>query len=76
MPDYYLHLYDTSGRRVSRGSLRIAAADDFEAVTKTAVHGPSDVYRAVLIDGTRIVSEWPSQQSVDTGRKRPPRAAD
>jgi hypothetical protein len=61
MPNYYLHLYDTSGRRVSRGSLRISAADDLEALAKTAACDPSNVYRAVLIDGRRIVAEWPGQ---------------
>ena len=45
MPDYYFHLYDTSGRRITRGSICIFAEDDFEAVAKTAAHDPSEVYR-------------------------------
>ena len=61
MPDYYLHLYDTSGRRITRGSICIFAEDDFEAVTKTAAHDPSEVYRAVLTNGRRIVAEWPKK---------------
>jgi len=65
MPDYYLHLYDTSGRRIPRGSLRISAVDDLDALAKTTAHGPSDVYRAVLIHGARIVAEWPRQKSPD-----------
>ena len=61
MSDYYLHLYDTSGRRITRGSIRITAEDDFEAITKTAVHDPSEVYRAVLTNGRQIVAEWPKK---------------
>jgi hypothetical protein len=62
MRDYYLHLYDTSGRQITHGALRISAGNDFEAVAKTARHSPSDVYRAFLIDGLRIVAEWPGQK--------------
>jgi len=58
MPKYQVYLYDTSGRRITRSSLRISAIDDLEAVTRTAEHGPLDVYRAILRDGNRIVAEW------------------
>jgi hypothetical protein len=62
MHDYHLHLYDTSGRRVTRDRLRISAVDDLDAIAKTAVHSPSDVYRAVLIDGRRVVAKWPTDE--------------
>ncbi len=59
-----------SGRRITRGSLRISAVDDLEAVSKTAEHGPSDVYRAILRDGNRIVAEWPGRKFSALGRAR------
>jgi hypothetical protein len=65
MPNYHLHLYDTSGRRVTRGSLRISAPDDLEAIARTAMHHPSDVYRAILLDGRRVVAEWLIKKSAD-----------
>jgi hypothetical protein len=64
MPDYHLSLYDTSGRRINRGN-RISAADDLEAVAKTAEHRPSAVYRAILREGSRIVAEWPEPRLAD-----------
>jgi len=63
MRDYHLNLYDTSGRRITPGSLRISAVDDLDALTKAAAHCPSGVYRAVLIEGRRVVAKWPSDRS-------------
>jgi hypothetical protein len=59
MPAYRLFLYDTSGRLLSRG-LFIPAINDAEAIAKAEKRGSSDVYRAVLRDGDRVVAEWPS----------------
>jgi hypothetical protein len=62
MPEYRLHLYDTSGHQLSR-SLPLHADDDTVAVVKAEGRGARDVYRAVLRDGDRVVAEWPNEQS-------------